>query len=96
MLIRSYLIRPPKNNLISNSKQLFNAMDLLPITFGKSLPMNPLGKNSINSQHNPGTTDDYKNSKVCIIKTYYTNVTKFLKIKQINAQLWQGPLILHL
>ena len=49
MSIRFYLISQSKNKLISNSKQLFNAMDLSPITFGVILPLNPRGKNSTNS-----------------------------------------------
>ena len=68
MPIRSRLISQPKNELISNSQQLFNATDLLPMTFGGILPPNPCGKNSTNSQKNPGTTDDNKNSKVHTIK----------------------------
>ena len=49
----------------------------------------------------PVTTNKNKNSKVCTIeillahqsyvKTYYTNVKEFSKIKRINGQLWQGP-----
>ena len=43
-------------------------MDLLPITFGIILSSNPRGKNSTNSQINPGTLDENKNSKVRTIK----------------------------
>ena len=38
MSIRSCLVSQPKNKLISNSEQLFNATDLLPITFSVILP----------------------------------------------------------
>ena len=68
MSIRSCLISQPKNKLISNSEQLFNATDLSPITFGVVLPTNPPRKNAINSQINPGTLDENKNSKVRTIK----------------------------
>ena len=40
----------------------------MPITFGIILPPNPRGKNLINSQINPGTMDENKNSKVHTIK----------------------------
>ena len=43
-------------------------MDLLPITFVVILPLNPRGKNLTNSQINPGTLDENKNSKVCAIR----------------------------
>ena len=66
--IRPYLVSQPKNKLISNSEQLFNARDLSPISFGIILPPNSRGKNSTNSQNNPGTKDKNKNSKVCTIK----------------------------
>ena len=36
--IRSRLISQPNNKLISSSGQLFNATDLLPITFGVIVP----------------------------------------------------------
>ena len=68
MSIRSPLVNQDKNKLISNSEQLFNAADLLPITFNIILPSNLCNKNSTNSQINPGTTDKNKNSKVCTIK----------------------------
>ena len=35
--IRSRLVNQPKNKLTLNSEQLFNATDLLPITFGTIL-----------------------------------------------------------
>ena len=50
MSIRSSLVSQPKNKLISNSEQLFNATDLSPIICGIILCLNPRGKNSINSQ----------------------------------------------
>ena len=40
----SRLERQTKNKLISNNEQLFNATDLLPITFSVMLPSNPRGK----------------------------------------------------
>ena len=71
MSIRSCFVNQPRNNLFSNSEQLFNATDLSLITFGVNLPTNPRGKISTNSQNNPGTSDENKNSKVCSIKIYY-------------------------
>ena len=43
-------------------------MVLLSITFGIILPSNPRGKNSTNSQINPGSLDENQNSKVFTIK----------------------------
>ena len=63
MYIRSHLARQPKNKLISNNEQLFNATDLSPITFGVILPPNPRGRNSTNSQIYPKTSDETKYSK---------------------------------
>ena len=103
--IRSRLVSQPKHKSISNSEQLFNVMDLSPITFGVNLPPNPCGKNSTNSQINLGTLDKNNNSKVpkiavlvhqIYVKTCYTNITELLQIKWINGQLWQVPLILFL
>ena len=68
MSTRSRLISQPKTKLITNSEQLFNATDLSPKTFDIILPPNPRGKNSTNSQINPGTSDENKNSKVYTIK----------------------------
>ena len=68
MSIRSRLVNQPKNKLISNSEQSFNAMDLSPITFGVILPLNPLGKISTNSQKKPVTLDENRNFKVYTIK----------------------------
>ena len=68
MPIRSCYVSQPKSKLISNSEQLFNAMDLLPIIFGLILLPNPHSKNSANSQINQGTTDENTNSKACTIK----------------------------
>ena len=53
--------------MISNSEQLFNATDLLLITFGVILPPSPHVINSTKSQINPGP-DENKNSKVPTIK----------------------------
>ena len=66
--IRSCLVSQPNNISNSNSEQLFNATDLSPIIFGVILPPNRRGKNSTNSQINPGNTDETKISKVCTIK----------------------------
>ena len=57
MSIRSRLINQPKSKLISNSEKLFNAMNLLPITFGVILPLNPRGKDLTNSQISLRTLD---------------------------------------
>ena len=64
MSIRSHLVSQPKHKLISNREQLFNATDLSHITFGVILSPNIRSKNSTNSQNNPGTSDEYMNSKV--------------------------------
>ena len=68
MSIRSRLASQPNNELISNTEQLFNAKDSSPITFGVILPPKPRGKISTNSQNNPATLDENKNSKVFTIK----------------------------
>ena len=68
MSIRSRLKSQPNNKLISNSEQLFNATELLPIPFGVILPPKVHGKISTNSQTNPVTSDENENSKVCTIK----------------------------
>ena len=68
MSIRSRLVSQPKNKLISNNKQLFNAIALSSITFGVILPLNPCCEKSTNSQIYPGTSDENKNSKVHTIK----------------------------
>ena len=65
MSIRSCFVSQPNNKLISNSEQLFNATNLSPISFGAILPPNLRRKISTNSQINPGTLDENKNSKVC-------------------------------
>ena len=64
MSIRSCLISQPNINLNSNSEQLFNTMDLSPITFGVISPLKLRRKISTNSQNNPGTPDENQNSKV--------------------------------
>ena len=69
--IRSSFVSQPKNKFISNSEQLFNATDLLPIAFGVILPPNPHGKISTNSQNNLGTLDENKNFKACTFKILY-------------------------
>ena len=53
MSITSCLVCQCNNKLISNSEQLFNATDLLPITFGVILPPKLRSKISTNSQTNP-------------------------------------------
>ena len=68
MSIRSRLVSQPKNKLISNSEQLFNATDLSPITFDIILPPKLRGKISTNSQINLVALDENKNSKVRPIK----------------------------
>ena len=68
MSIRSCLVNQPYCKLISNNEQLFNATDLSPISLGTILSPNPCGKISTNSQLNPGTTDEDKNSKERTIK----------------------------
>ena len=68
MCIRPHLVCQPTNKFISNNEQLLNATDLLPITFGIISSPNPRGKKSANSQINPATTDENKNSKVCTLK----------------------------
>ena len=68
MSIRSRLVSQPNNKLNLNSEQLFNATDLLSITFSVILPLYPCYKSSTNSQINPATLDENKNSKVCTIK----------------------------
>ena len=80
MYIRSCLVSQPKNKLISNSEQLFNATDLLPIIFGANLPPNPRGKISRNSQINPTTLDENQNSKVHTIKILIDSGTSALII----------------
>ena len=50
MSIRSCFISQPKNKLVSNNEQSFNATDFLPLTFGIT-------------QISPGTKDENKNSK---------------------------------
>ena len=72
MSIRSRLVSQPNNNLISNSEQLFNATDLLPIPFRIILSPNPRGETSTNSPINLGTTDEKQNSK----STCYQNAIK--------------------
>ena len=67
MSIRSCLVSQPRNKLYSNSEQLFNVTDLLPLTFGVNLPSNPHGKNAINSQIKP-------NIKTAGIKSFRGNL----------------------
>ena len=68
MSIRSCLVSQSNTKLISNSKQLFNATDLSPITFCVILPPKLRGKISTISQINPATSDENKNSNVRTIK----------------------------
>ena len=49
MSIRFHLVNQPKNKLILNSEQPFNAKDLSPITFGVILPRKLRGKISTHS-----------------------------------------------
>ena len=109
MSIRSCLVSQSKNELISNSEQLFNTTDLSPINFGVILPPNLWNKNSTNSQNNPGTLNENKNSIVRTIKILLDSGASASIVckdvlsennriitKRINGQLWQGPLILIL
>ena len=82
MSIRSCCVSQPKNKLISNSEQLFNAMDLSPITFGVISPLNPRGKNSANSQISSGTSDKNRNSKVHTIKIFLDSGASALIIRK--------------
>ena len=66
--IRSRLVSQPNKKLKLNSEQLFNSTDLSPITFGVILPPKLRGKISTNSQINPTTLDENKNSKARTIK----------------------------
>ena len=68
MSLRSHLVSQLRNQFNSNSEQLFNAKYLPSITFGVILPLNPRGKNSINSQIHPGTLDENPNSRLCTFK----------------------------
>ena len=62
--IRSRLVSQTKNKLISNIEQLFNATDLMLISFGVNLPPKLRGKIPANSLINTGTSDENQNSKV--------------------------------
>ena len=64
MSIRSHLVSQPKHKLISNNEHLFNVLDLSSTTYGVILSPNLRSKNPTNSQNNPGTSDEYMNSKV--------------------------------
>ena len=55
MSIRSHLVSQPYKILNSKDDQLFNVTDLSPIIFGVILPPKLRGKNSTNSQINPGS-----------------------------------------
>ena len=68
MSIRYCLVSQPNNKLISNSEQLHNSTNVLPIEFGIILSPNLRNKNLANYQINPRTTDDNKNSKICPIE----------------------------
>ena len=110
MSIICHLVSQPKNKLVSNNRQLFDSMNLLPIIFGVNLPPNPRGQNSTNSQINPRTTDKNKYSKVYTIKYYqitglvhqmnvkmdYMHSIDVQRMKRTNGLKWQGPLILLL
>ena len=64
MSVTSRLVRQPKIKLTANTEQLFNDTESSPITFGVILPPKLCGKISTNSQNNPITLDENKNSKV--------------------------------
>ena len=64
MSIISRLISQINNEIITNNEQLLNVIDLPSIPFSIILSPNPQGKILTNSQSNPETTDENKNSKV--------------------------------
>ena len=68
MSIRSRVVSQPNNKLNSNSKQLFKAIDLSPITFVVILPPKLRGKISKYFLINPANLDENENSKVRTIK----------------------------
>ena len=70
MSIRSCLDNSFINDMNLNNKQLINATDLSPTTFGLILPPNPCGENSTSSQTNPGTIDEFKILKYVLSKYY--------------------------
>ena len=96
-----------KNNLIPNNEQLFYATNLLPITFGIILSSNQRNTKIKNSQNSPGTMDINKFQKVHTIKILLDsgdsasivhkdvphNIVRFINVKRINGQLWQGLVI---
>ena len=57
-------------------------MELLPITFGVILPLNPRRKISIDSQINKGTSDENKNSKVRTIKIVLDSGARALIVRK--------------
>ena len=68
MLIRYHPISQSRNKLISNGEQLFKATNSSPITLGVISPQKLYDNFSTNSQINPGTSDENRNSKVRTIK----------------------------
>ena len=68
MSIWSRLVSQPNKNLNSNIEQSINPTDLSPITFGLILPPKVRGQISTNSQINPTTSDENRNTKVRTIK----------------------------
>ena len=104
MSIRSCLVSQPNIKIKLNTEQSINSMDLSPITFGVNLPPKLRGKISTISQINLVNLEENKYSIVRTIKIFLDSgacvsiVRKdiLLKIKRINGQLCQGPLILVL
>ena len=68
--IRSRLVSQQNSKLIANSEQLFNATDLLHISFGIILSPNPHSKNSTNSQINQKIQMRIKILKFTLSKYY--------------------------
>ena len=66
--IKFCFVSQPKIKYISNNEQLFNATELSPIAFGIILSLSPRGKESTNSQFNPGTTGENINLNVYTTK----------------------------
>ena len=84
MSIRSCLVSQPNSKLIWNDEQLFNAIDLSPITFSVILPPNLCSKNSKNFKINPGTLDENKILKFVLSKYFLdSNASELIVHKEI-------------
>ena len=82
MSMKSCLVSQPKNKLISNNEQVFNATYLKLITLGVILLPSPRGKISTNPQINPTTLDENINSKLCTIKILLDSGASVLIIRK--------------